>query len=90
MPTGAWVASLTAPLPLCSLAISYVGDEHRRVAGHTNTDADAAAVDRDAAVTEMAPTGPFRETVPQLQDCLPRNLCPGWKLPQPAHEVPRR
>lgn len=45
-------------------------------------------------VTEVAPTGPFCENVPQHQDCLPRDprrfVCPGRKLPQPAQEVPHR
>jgi peptide methionine sulfoxide reductase MsrA len=75
-------------------AISYVDDEHRRVAGHTNTDADAAALRWGAVVTEVAPTGPFCETVPQHRDCLPRNrrrfVRLGRKLPQPAQEVPHR
>ena len=75
-------------------AISYVDDEHRRVAGHTNTDADAAAVHRGAVVTEMAPTGPFCETVPEHRDCL-RATPAGSSVRtgsrrNPAQEVPHR
>jgi peptide-methionine (S)-S-oxide reductase len=75
-------------------AIGYVDDERRRVAGHTTADADAARLRRGAVVTDVAPVGPFWETVPEHRDCLPRYprrfVRPGRKLRQPAQEVAHR